>query len=150
MISLRFRKALYPPPDWTTHSTEMLAYTQIETARLRSERLLERGDSESLRAIHRDLGLAGYYASADLSSALRIRCLEIARKECTDTSGYDLVPTLIGISEGTTAACEAIAKVLSQTHEDHMHMALPYVMSAAESLDEQLAGLGQSQPLTSA
>jgi hypothetical protein len=124
---------------------ERLAYTLLETARIRCEHLIrsEPRAQEALRGIHRDIGLAGYYMSSDFAPELRERSLAVAREEWGTSADRDARTTLEAMFEESVAASDTIATALAQASGDAdlLHVVHLHVMSACESLNAQLAAL---------
>jgi len=124
--------------DWR-HDLERVAYTLLETARIRCERLPARPILESrLRTAHRDLGLAGYYACADLDPQTRAECLEIAQAECDSSLSDDPRLILATIFDEALTACDSLAAAIPLAVGDHVDTAHMYVLAACEALDAQL------------
>ncbi len=118
---------------------ELSAFTLLEKARLRCERLVgDGGVQAALGAIHRDIGLAGYQVSAEFRPALRLQRLALARSKLE--SSPDRVPwiPLQTLFVDVISACDAIADALSFSSSDHLHLAHLHAMSAAQGLNVQI------------
>jgi hypothetical protein len=141
-----------------THDVESMAFTLLETARLRCELVALRDSVEEaeLREVHRDLGLAGYYACAEFGREQRLECLALAHGECDNHPLLDLRTAIETIFDEAAAAADALADALTelelpsrgelsdvQRHLAHVHAAHLHVMSAAETLDALLIDLQQ-------
>jgi hypothetical protein len=143
-MSLRFKKS--DPVDiefeWV-HDVERVAYTLLESARIRCE-WLSRGPvrSSELRQIHADLGLAGFHVSNELSADVRAQCLKVARDECESRSRGSFALTLATMFEEALTAADTIAAALPHVIGDHMRTAHDHAVSACESLDARLADAG--------
>ncbi len=140
-MSLRSRsKITNLDEDWI-QATEGLAYTLLETVRLRCEGL-DPGcrHGGALKDIHADIGLAGYYVSADFDRETRGDCLMIARHESSIASRDDRSAVLAVMREEVRAAADAIVSVVPQIPHEHIRCAQLYVMSARELLDRELRG----------
>lgn len=123
----------------TARNSDLLAYTLLEIARLRCERLLHTAPGDrALNAIHRDLGLAGYYASAELHPAVRTHCLAVAHAQSELDVHSGRRAALDAMFEGAASACDALTAALVIAAADHLHLAHLHLSSAAESLDRQM------------
>jgi hypothetical protein len=141
-MELRFKHTASKVSDGGTGTAERLAYMLLEAARIKCEGLgLAVEQNDSLRAVHRDLGLAGYYICAEFEPEIRIRCLAIAHEESDAGSYGDLRGALTLMFEQAAAASDAITDALSRAAEDHLHAAHIHAMSASESLDDWLTVL---------
>ena len=140
-----------PPPEPARFSdSQVLAYTLVEIARIRCEQLWvdSRPERVELRAIHRDLGLAGYYACAGMLPGTRRECLALAHDRC---SAYPLRAFRSGVQalfEGAVAAADALGDVLfalespgygelsgGQAQMAEIQVAHLHAVSAAASVD---------------
>ena len=106
----------------------------LEEARLRCERIGGGASkarlSQPFRDLHRELGLAGFFASTDLSVSTRTKALVRARRRCgiEETERQEL-GMLIDLGR------RAVEKRLTTTPvSDHMHMAHVHVLTAQELL----------------
>lgn len=141
-MALSSRRGHEPAPAWFVEDGIRCAYTLIETARIRCERLLDSLDPHTVAAtvaIHRDLGLAGYYCSSEMPGPLRQSCLLMAHELCDSEAADGLHVKLRKAFDEALSACDAIARVLSEGPIEYAHIAHVHVMSALESLDSCLA-----------
>ncbi len=140
-MSLRSRSKIPNVDEDWIQATEGLAYTLLETVRLRCERLdsgCRRGGA--LQDIHADVGLAGYYVSADFDSETRGDCLMIARHESSVANNDDRSAVLAMMREEVQAAADAIVSIVPRTSLEHIRCAQLYVMSARELLGRESRG----------
>lgn len=129
-------------------SFEELAYMLLEEARLRCWALIEDSvdsyfyvdpDGLSLNGLYRDLGTAGYYASARLDPGRRRQLLEQARAR----SERDARGSMRALADVTAAAVRSVERALTVTGPlDHMHLAHIHVVTACEVLDAMFAMQG--------
>lgn len=140
-MSMRAR-AVTPTADraWVL-GVERLAYTLLETARIRCEYLVELIGGTQLRAIHREIGLAGYQMSSEFAPELRERSLAIAHEEWEATTHQDPRSVLETMLEETIAASDAITNALSEavSGSEQLSAAHVHVTAACDSLHAQLA-----------
>ncbi len=140
-MSLRSHAKIPNVDEGWVQATEGLAYTLMETVRLRCERLdpgCRRGGA--LNDIHADVGLAGYYVSADFDSETRGDCLMVARHESSVASYDDRSVVLAMMREEVQAAADAILSIVPHAPLEHIRCAQLYVMSARELLGRELRG----------
>jgi hypothetical protein len=153
----RYENLTEPPQDETRlHDVEVLAYELIEIARIRCEQLPVgiRPQSFELKGIHRDLGLAGFYASAQLSAQTREECLALAHDRCDAYPLRHFTAGVQAVFEGAVAAADALADVLfgldrpgdaelteGQHHLAEVHVAHLHALSASASLDRMVSQL---------
>lgn len=124
-------------------TTEQLAYTLLETARIRCERLRPTWDEDSeLHRVRRELGLAGYHASSEIEEETRRRCLALAHSEAVMPRSTEIRSVTQTIFEESLAALDTLIGALSEEPLDHLEMARWHTMSASETLDEYLLVLG--------
>ena len=117
---------------------EERAYLLLEAARLCCEGLSSRGETaiaaSTLEDVHREVGLAGFFASTNLAPELRRAALARARhgSPCNDIGAPRCDRGLVAAVERARRAVEAglIAPCLS----DHMHLAHVHVLSAEDLL----------------
>ena len=110
----------------------------LETARLCSERLLARSESgivsPALNDVRRELGLAGFFASADLPGNVRRAALARAYHPSDwnvvghqeDDSGL--------VAAVQHARCAVEAGLIAPGLSDHMHLAHIHVLTAEDLL----------------
>lgn len=126
------RRKKLPPlaPPTPIEQREEAAYVLLEEARLRCERLRETTRADAARrpldVLHRELGLAGFCASARLDSQRRQNALQLAHRQLEQarTALPDL-GRLLGLVERAEQAIQAclIAPGFSDhTHEAHIHL----------------------------
>jgi hypothetical protein len=111
------------------------AYELLEECRIRCERLTDAADgSVMIEAIHREIGLAGYFASDAMSPAIRGRILAIARTR----AGIDLggpEHAVANLQRTVECSLNAIDMAMQLPGAgDHMHLAQMYVLSARDAL----------------
>lgn len=129
-------------PYGTIRNAGLLAYTLLEITRIRCEQLMKIAvDDRSLVAIHRDLGLAGYYASTEFYPTVRAHCLAVAYAQSEVDDCCDRRSSLNSMFEDATSACDALTAALAIAAADHLHLAYLYVTSATESLDQEIDAL---------
>jgi hypothetical protein len=127
-------------------SSEELAYMLLEEARLRCRSLVDESDDGyvdpdglSLNGLYRDLGIAGYYASARLEPARRYQLLAQAHARA-DRGGSAADGSVRALVDVTAAAMRTVERALTVTGLlDHMHLAHIHAMSACEALDAMFA-----------
>lgn len=114
---------------------EAAAYALLEEARLRCEYVGEREGEpeprEELRAVHKELGLAGFFAGANLAGSTRREALALAHARCQGAAPDDdraLEPLLVRARSAVEQSL--IVSALS----DHMHLAHVHAVSAQELL----------------
>jgi len=109
------------------------AYVMLETARLRCERAIERRSSERwLHGLHRELGLAGYYASERIPSSRRRELLELARERAREQVRGDELAALAELARQAARAVED--GLLVPELSDHMQRARERVAQALRML----------------
>lgn len=154
-MAFRFGHTTTPVHTAGARDVESLAYTLLETARIRCESLAAAPSDEghdALRGVHRDLGLAGYYISADFAPGQRLDCLALAHQACS--SNLLSVPRVAveTIFDDAVAAADALSDLLTTLlarggdlergeaarHVAHVHAAQLHVTSASESLEALL------------
>jgi hypothetical protein len=119
---------------------ELSAYTLLEIARLRCERLiLDGGVQAELRTIHREIGNAGYQLSTNFRPAARMRRLSLAYSQIESASDLGAQNPLESLFVHVIRACDAIAGALNLQASDHLHLAHLHVMSAAQDLNDKMA-----------
>lgn len=130
------------------NDVESLAYTLLETARIRCEQLAPGVGPSALHDIHRNLGLAGYYTSAAFDPEQRLDCLALAHEECSANPLPDQRVAVGTIFDEAAGAADALANVLTALqapgqpeigdtarHLAHVHAAQLHLLSASEALD---------------
>jgi hypothetical protein len=127
-------------PALTQESQESRAYVLVEEARLRCERV--EGDAllRQFRRIHREIGMAGLFASAELPSVSRQVLLEVARlrSEAPVAGALDAVSAL-EITFGR--ACAAVEDCLAGPGPvDHIHLAHIHALAATQRLNRWVMG----------
>jgi hypothetical protein len=118
---------------------EERAYLLLEEARLLCERLHACGDQDAeylISPLHRQLGLAGYFASSSIRAVRRHALLDRARSRARAADHLqrppDIVRALVGVSR---IACDAVGDALGvEVLSDHMHLAHVHLLSAQELL----------------
>jgi hypothetical protein len=114
------------------------AYRLLEEARLRCARLWGRNRSGTqagwLEILHRELGLAGFSASADLPPERRLNALREAhvRSRTGPSRIYDPRAMLVGLTEQARLAVEGAFGAAEQN--DQMHLAHLHVLAAEDLL----------------
>jgi hypothetical protein len=126
----------------TEEEQESRAYVLIEEARLRCERLeivglrhFDEGDRQDLfREIHREIGMAGLFASTEIESWSRKILLEAARlRSESPIRGALDAAGILEIALGR--ACTAIEHCLNAPEPvDHMHLAHIHVLTGIDLL----------------
>lgn len=161
-MAFRFGHTTTPVHTAGARDVESLAYTLLETARIRCESLLTASGDEGhhvLRGVHRDLGLAGYYTSADFAPGQRLDCLALAHQACSSNPLSVPRAAVETIFDDAVAAADALSDALSALlarggdlergeaarHLAHVHAAQLHVMSASEALDALLTELVASR-----
>jgi DNA-binding XRE family transcriptional regulator len=120
LLSRRRRSRSAPLPPLCARDEP--AYVVLETARLRCERALEHKPGEKwLRALHREVGLAGYYASERIPSLRRRELLELARRRARDGVREDELAALAELAQQAARAVED--GLLVPELSDHMQRA---------------------------
>lgn len=135
MTGLFHRRVL--PQVQANEDAEALAYTSLEEARLRVQRLescLPRGSDvqaeSDLDCCHRHLGLAGYHCGAELGSGTRLTWLALAH----DRLRADERDPVRGSLDAIVRAAVAVEHALSATDRaDHVQTAHRHMFAASES-----------------
>jgi hypothetical protein len=87
-----------------------------------------------MRALHRELGLAGFFASSNIRAVRRHALLDRARARAADhlQRPPDVVRALDGLCR---IACDAVEDALGiEVLSDHMHLAHVHLLSGQELL----------------
>jgi hypothetical protein len=130
------------------------AYVLIEEARLRCARLRDReraeGSAVALDRVHRELGLAGYFASSALPRRRRLPALDRARARCVSNE-LSLSPAIRLLETLVSRARRAVESALGVPElSDHMHLAHVHILDAQKLLGDvrrsAAAVLWTSQP----
>ncbi|MFZ0385232.1 MAG: hypothetical protein WAL22_06195 [Solirubrobacteraceae bacterium] len=116
-------------PDWSQESEEQV-YALLEEARLRCEQLRAAAHTEpdrlSLREIHRELGLASWYAGSELDRDRRLALLDNARQQSTRAMLHPAhSPHVVA-----TVAILAEDALLGADQPKHMHGAHVHLLNA--------------------
>jgi hypothetical protein len=121
----------------TQEEREAHAYLLLEEARLRCERF-ENGPLQSeLRLIHREIGMAGLFASSEIPSSLRHALLDAAR--LYDESPIPGDPVAV-LEVALGRACTAVERCLTaRAPADHMHLAHVHALGAIDVLNGWLS-----------
>jgi hypothetical protein len=136
-----------PQPFEEATSSEELAYILLEEARLRCKALLEEEERASsddsgtltIDRLYRELGIAGYYASARLEPNRRRELLAQAHASSRRHDDID-GGSVRQLTDVTAAATRSVERALALTGLlDHIHLAHVHVMSACETLDALFA-----------
>lgn len=117
------------------------AYVLLEDSRLRCERLIADAhgepDQARLRAMHRQLGAAGWVVSSEFDPARRLTLLARARRRSARPMPYSTAAH--GLAEITVEAEDALAEGLTSEGEiEHLHMAHVHLLHAMELLHGHL------------
>lgn len=136
------KRQTQPNPEAPRHR-DAAAYALLEEARLRCEVLRAEAKTpavrDSLHSLHRELGLAGLFASSNLPTAARLALLAEAHQRCKQTVTEESEPmaALAWIMRRAHDAVEhgLIAPGLS----DHMRLADVHLHGASEILVDRLA-----------
>jgi hypothetical protein len=129
-----------PGPD-RQDSGDGLAYALLEEARLRCARLA--ADSAqprwiALRELHRQIGMAGWYASMQVDRGRRLALLATAHQR-SDRAIGDLQDT-DALAEVMIYSEDAIAGQLTRdAHSDHMHLAHLHLLHAMQLISDHLS-----------
>ncbi len=117
---------------------EEASYVLLEEARLLCEGLCcQCGQVEArgiLNTLHREFGLAGFFASSNLSAQRRQRLLDDARCRARDhgSSARRIITALRGLTRESLRAIEAAPGAEGFT--DNMHLAHVHLLGAQELL----------------
>ncbi len=117
---------------------EEAAYAVLEESRIVCERLLRaRAASQRrglLETLHRELGMAGFCASANLESQRRRAALELAHRRCRGKTehGGRAEDQLTALTE--QAQVEVERALIAPGLSDHMHTAHVHIADAREIL----------------
>jgi hypothetical protein len=119
------------------------AYVLLETARLRCERLRARSGEQATEPerwfaqLHRELGLAGYFAGERIPSQQRLELLESARARAQGLRGapgeLHSLAALVDEAQGAVLGALHVPEL-----SDHMQQAHERVLAALALLDERL------------
>ena len=121
---------------------EDAAYSLLEEARLNCEELLARADTSDqhsgLQRLHRELGLAGFVVSSNISSVRRRRLLEAARERCEAQIAH--APTSLHELDAVAKRAERAVEdaFVSPGLTDHVHLAHIHGLRALELLTAML------------
>jgi hypothetical protein len=103
---------------------EEAAYVLLEEARLRCAALLARAvrsrERQPLSAIHRELGLAGFFVSESLTSRRRQTALALAHRRCVK-AGADVDPLRSLKTLAKRARCAVEDALVALGLSDHVH-----------------------------
>lgn len=126
------RRKKLPPlaPPAPIGQREEVAYVLLEEARLRCERLREQTSADAARRpldiLHRELGLAGFCASAHLSSQRRQHALAMARQQFEPARAtlpeFGGLPRLVERAEHAIQECLIAPGLSDHMHEAHLHL----------------------------
>lgn len=112
------------------------AYLALEEARLVCERQdsADQGQSDRLRLLHRQLGMAGFHVSCELPPIRRRKLLELARarSEKRSATAVDVAPSIATLTRDARSAIEGAMRALGP--RDELHLAHLYVLCAVELL----------------
>jgi hypothetical protein len=124
------------------------AYALLEEARLRCEALRGAATTstrrEALHRVHRELGLAGLFASSNLPTSARHALLANAHgaaqgASCQASDAFDSLVSIV------VCCCDAVEHgLVAPGLSDHMHLAHVHLLRAQELLEERLAGIDRS------
>ena len=112
-----------PSPGVTgTADAEAIAYSCLEQARLRVERLATNHEGD-LSACHRHLGLAGYHCSSQLAAETRLQWLALAHDRLRSDDCDPVRAAVKAIVQATDAVEHAlVASDLAERIQDtHLH-----------------------------
>lgn len=128
------------PPDSgevaVTAQGDDAAYLLLEEARLRCESLqrLPSGPTSALDPVHRELGLAGFYAGAELRPWTRHGLLVLA-SDRSERVMADPQERLLALFVTTMSAETAVdAQLTGSPARDHVHLAHMHLLSAQKLL----------------
>jgi hypothetical protein len=108
-----------------------MAYLLLEEARLRLERILTRSDATAVRQrrlkLHRELGLAGFVASASIPRGRRLAAAARAHEWCfrdtaVEQNGEPMLLTLVGQALRAVEDGLAVPTLSDQMHLTHVHL----------------------------
>lgn len=127
------------------------AYVLLEEARLRCEQLCSEAatspQGKALQAVHRELGLAGLFASSNIPTQVRQTLLADAHRRCeqpvAETS--DQLGGLIVVLLSATHAVED--GLLAPGLSDHINLAHIHVLRGQELLPDHFTARPASQPV---
>jgi hypothetical protein len=116
------------------------AYILLEETRLRCERMLQTaGDQQPLRALHRELGLAGFLASSNLPSDKRREALARARdRVCAGAAEAGDIGALPALVDRARLALES--GLIAPEFTEHVHLAHVHALRARDLLTKLLSG----------
>jgi hypothetical protein len=142
----------WPIPEPFENQDDARVYVWLEEARLRCEELQSRATTalqrQALHRVHRELGLAGLFASSNMPTHVRHALLTIARQRCIGplSQAAEEVEGLEVVMLRARDAVEYAAVVSGLS--DHMHLAHVHLLRGQELVQEQFAGnLHQFAPL---
>ncbi|HTW13324.1 MAG TPA: hypothetical protein VME01_11305 [Solirubrobacteraceae bacterium] len=131
------------PTIWSEVTfAEELAYTLLEEARLRCERLIAGDfDVNLMRRLHREVGFAGYCAGERLVAYDRRMLLELAREHAEDQREIDdELSIMVGV---IAAGSHAVTRALSATaNSEHVQQANVHLTAACELLEAECVMTG--------
>jgi hypothetical protein len=133
------RKHRHRAPSESPQDRDGRAYVLLEEARLRCEAMRAeagtRARYDTLNRLHRELGLAGLFASSNLPTSVRHALLADAHQRCPEAlpHGADALHALVLAMRRSEDAVDAglVAPGLS----DHMDRALVHLLRAGADLD---------------
>jgi Tfp pilus assembly protein PilW len=133
---------LSDPPD-SAHAADGQAYALVEEARLRCEQLQAEVSRDpkrhALRAIHRQLGMAGWAASTELPPHRRQAVLRDAHHQSVRPMRHP-VPEH-ALTEVVIEAEDALAAGLGHDQQsEHLHLARAHLLHAMDLLHAYLYG----------
>jgi hypothetical protein len=128
------RRKRRPQASPSIADREAEAYLLLEQARILCERLRGRRRSDALDLLHRELGTAGYCASANLATARRRAALDLAHRRSHDRlrDGDRPEERLTRLIHSARRAVEHA--LIAPGLTDHMQRAHVHVLTALELL----------------
>ena len=141
-----FRRHKHGPPGKPSHGDradpvrigDARAYGLLEEARLRCEKLRSEAATaakrDALERLHRELGLAGFFASSNIPARARRGLLGQAHQRCAESVSEcsNSIDALALIMLGSAHAVEH--GLLAPGLSDHMHLAHVHLLRGQELL----------------
>jgi hypothetical protein len=142
-VTVRSTPALLSGPPGSAHAADEQAYALVEEARLRCEQLRAEASRDpkrhALRAIHHQLGMAGWAASAELPPQRRQAVLRDAHRHSVRPMRHPVAEH--ALAEVVIEAEDALAAGLGHAQQgEHLDLAHAHLLHAMDLLHAHLYG----------